>query len=105
MLDKLAEVEKRYMELEGMLSDPQLLGHQREYSRVAKERSELEEIVNCYREWRKVEREIQDNRQLMEETDEAIRELAKQELIDLRERKNLAEIELLALAVSIQREG
>ena len=61
MLDKLAEVEKRYLELEGMLSDPQLLGHQREYSKVAKERSELEEIVACYREWRKVEREIQDN--------------------------------------------
>ena len=87
MLDKLAEVEKRYLELEGMMSDPQLLGHQREYSKVAKERSELEEIVACYREWRKVEREIHDNRQLLEETDEAMRELAKEELIALRERR------------------
>ena len=87
MLDKLAEVEKRYMELEGMMSDPQLLGQQREYSKLAKERAELEELVACYREWRKVEREIHDNRQLLEEPDEAIRELAKQELIELRERK------------------
>jgi peptide chain release factor 1 len=66
MLDKLAEVEKRYVELEGMMSDPQLLGHQREYSKLAKERSELEEIVSCYREWRKVEHQINDNRQLLE---------------------------------------
>jgi peptide chain release factor 1 len=97
MLDKLAEVEKRYLELEGMLSDPQLLGHQREYSKVAKERSELEEIVACYREWRKVEREIQDNRQLLEETDEAMRELAKEELIGLRERKEALEERLKIL--------
>lgn len=97
MLDKLAEVEKRYQELEGMMSDPQLLGHQREYSRVAKERSELEEIVSCYREWRKVDREMQENRQLLEEADEAIRELAKEELIDLRERKEVLEERLKIL--------
>jgi peptide chain release factor 1 len=75
MLDKLLEVEKRYMELEGMMSDPQLVGQQREYKKVAKERSDLAEIVVCYREWRKVEQEIVDNRQLMDENDEAMREL------------------------------
>jgi peptide chain release factor 1 len=94
MLDKLAEVEKRYVELEGMMSDPRLLGQQREYSKVAKERSELEPIVNCYREWRKVEQEIQDNRQLLEENDEAMRELAKEELTTLRQRKDELENKL-----------
>ena len=54
MLDKLAEVEKRYMELEQMMSDPQLLGQQREYSKLAKERSDLESIVTCLQAWRKV---------------------------------------------------
>ena len=63
-----------------MMSDPQLLGQQREYSKLAKERAELEEIVGCFRDWRKVEQEIHDNRQLLEEADEAIRELAKEEL-------------------------
>src|SRR5499425_190529 len=87
MLDKLAEVEKRYEELERLMSDPQLLGQQREYSKLAKERSELEEIVSRYREWRRVEQEIQDNRQLLEENDEAIRELAKEEAGVLRQRK------------------
>jgi peptide chain release factor 1 len=92
MLDKLADVEKRYMELEGMMSDPQLLGQQREYSKLAKERAELEEIVVRYREWRKVEQEIQDNRQLLEEeNDEAMRELAKEEVAALRERKEALE--------------
>ncbi|MGH7783688.1 MAG: peptide chain release factor 1, partial [Candidatus Binatia bacterium] len=79
------------MELEGMMSDPQLLGQQKEYSKLAKERAELEEIVICYREWRKVEQEIQENRQLLEENDEAIRELAKEEVNALRQRKESLE--------------
>jgi len=94
MLDKLLEVEKRYIELEGMMSDPQLVGQQREYAKVAKERSDLEEIVVCYREWRKVEQEMADNRQLMDENDEAMRELVKEELTSLRERKEALETKL-----------
>jgi len=91
MLDKLADVEKRYMELEGMMSDPQLLGQQKEYSKLAKERAELEEIVICYREWRKVEQEIAENRVLLDENDEGIRELAKEEVNALRQRKEALE--------------
>jgi peptide chain release factor 1 len=97
MLDKLAEVEKRYVELEGLMLDPQLLHQQREYSKFAKERSELEEIVSRYREWRKVEQEIQENRQLLEENDEPIRELAKEELVLLRARKEELENKLKVL--------
>jgi peptide chain release factor 1 len=97
MLDKLSEVEKRYVELEKMMSDPQLLGQQREYSKLAKERAELEEIVHCFRDWRKVEQEIQGNRQLLEESDEAIRELAKEEIVSLRERKETLEERLKLL--------
>src|SRR5437870_3932399 len=97
MLDKLAEVEKRYVELESLMSDPQLLNQQREYSKFVKERAELEEIVACFREWRKVEQEIQNNRQLLEENDEGIRELAKEELVTLRQRKEALESQLKLL--------
>ncbi|MGH7830154.1 MAG: peptide chain release factor 1 [Candidatus Binatia bacterium] len=87
MLEKLAEVEKRYSQLESRLTDPQLLGNQREYTKIAKERSDLEEVVSCYREWKKVEQEIEGNRELLDEKDEAIRELAKEEVTVLRARK------------------
>lgn len=97
MLDKLAEVEKRYEELETLMSDPRLLGQQREYSKFAKERSELAEIVSRFRLWRKVEQEIQENRQLLEEKDEGIRELAKEELAALRQRKEELESHLKIL--------
>ena len=97
MLEKLAEVEKRYGELDLLLADPQLLGNQKEYSKVAKERSDLEEIVTSYRQWKKVDQEIQQNRELLEETDEAIRELAKEELTSLRQQKEELEEQLRLL--------
>jgi peptide chain release factor 1 len=94
MLDKLAEVEKRYEHLESLLSDPSFSGKQREYSKVAKERAELEELVHCYRDWKKTEQEIETNRDLLNENDEAMRELAKEELALLRERKERLEARL-----------
>jgi len=97
MLEKLAEVEKRYTELDQMLADPDLLANQKEYSKVAKERSDLEEVVTCYRRWRKVEEEIQQSRALLEEKDEGLRELAKEELSSLREQKEALETRLRLL--------
>jgi peptide chain release factor 1 len=97
MFDKLEEVEKRYQELEELMLDPNLLGQQKEYSKLAKERSELEEIVTSFRELKKVERETQENRLLLEENDEAMRELAKEELNALRERKEKLEERLKLL--------
>ncbi|HEY3304983.1 MAG TPA: peptide chain release factor 1 [Candidatus Binatia bacterium] len=97
MLDKLAEVEKRYTQLESLLSDPSFSGKQREYSKVAKERADLEELVVCYRDWKKIEQEIQSNRELLDESDEAMRELAKEELAALRERKEQLEARLKVL--------
>ncbi|MFB3107779.1 MAG: peptide chain release factor 1 [Candidatus Binatia bacterium] len=97
MLEKLAEVEKRYGELDRLLADPQLLSNQREYTKVAKERSDLEEVITCYRQWRKVDKEIEENRELLNEKDEALRELAKEELVALQEEKQNLESQLKLL--------
>jgi peptide chain release factor 1 len=91
MLDKLAEVEKRYTQLESLMSDPSLPGKAREYSKIAKERSDLEELVTAYRDWKKTEQEIESNKELLGDSDEALREMAKEELAQLRERKEQLE--------------
>src|SRR6185369_12921971 len=72
MLDKLAEVEKRYTQLEGLMSDPSLPGKTREYSKIAKERADLEELVTAYRDWKKTEQEIEANKELLGDSDEAL---------------------------------
>lgn len=83
MLDKLAEVEKRYGELEDCLADPKLLGNQKEYSRIAKERADLEEVVSCYRDLRKIEEQIAGNREMLDDEDAEMQVLAREELAQL----------------------
>ncbi|MBI4516888.1 MAG: peptide chain release factor 1 [Deltaproteobacteria bacterium] len=86
MLQKLEDVERRYVELERRLVDPEVIANRREYARLGKERADLEPIVSCYREWRKAGEEIEGHRALLDEDDPDIRELAKAELPALRER-------------------
>jgi peptide chain release factor 1 len=91
MLQKLEDVERRYVELEGALTDPAVIANRKEYARLAKERSGLEALVQCYREWRRVAGEVEGHRALLDEADAEIRDLAKAELPALRERLDALE--------------
>ncbi len=99
MLQKLEDVERRYVELERALIDPGVIGNRKEYARLGKERADLEEIVSRYREWKKLAAEVEGHKALLDEPDAEIRELAKAELPDLRERLQALEEELKRLLV------
>jgi len=97
MLEKLADVERRYVDLEERLIDPSLMDSRKEFARLAKERSELEPIVAAYREWKKLTREVEGHRSLLESTDADVRDLAKEELPALRQRVEALEQRLKLL--------
>ncbi len=86
MLDKLADVERRYADLEERLIDPAVMDNRRDFARLAKERADLEPIVTAYREWKKLTQEVGGHRSLLESSDADVRELAKEELPALRQR-------------------
>src|SRR6266446_931835 len=97
LLDKLTEVEKRYQELEVSLSGSEVVSNLKEYARLGKERSSLEEVVTCFRDWRKTGQEIESNKPLLEDNDPEVRELAREELASLREQHERLEMELRRL--------
>src|SRR5215510_9588700 len=97
MLDKLADVERRYVDLEERLIDPSVIGSRKDFARLAKERADLEPIVSAYREWKKLTQEVEGHRSLLESGDTEIRELAKQELPGLREQVEALEQRLRLL--------
>jgi peptide chain release factor 1 len=99
MLQKLAEVEQRYVDLERLLVDPAVIGNRKEYARLGKERADIEEIVQRYREWRKLQAEIDGHKLLLEEADPEMRELVKAELPGLRDRMEALEREMRRLLV------
>jgi peptide chain release factor 1 len=85
MFAQLKDVETRYHELEQLLSDPAVLGKPGVYQKYAKEHSDLSTLVEIYREYEKTSRRIEEDQTLLKDSDEEMRELAKEELPQLKE--------------------
>jgi len=97
MLDKLTGIEERFAEVERQLGDPSVFGNSREYAKLAKERSQLQEVVDRIRDYRRVLDEIAQHKSVLEGSDEELRELAKEELPALRQNQADLEAELRRL--------
>ena len=80
MFARLDDIKKRYKELESKLSDPDVIKDQKTFRQLAKEHSDLGEIVRTYDRYLQVQQEIEDNRQMLGDSDPEIRKLAKDEL-------------------------
>jgi peptide chain release factor 1 len=83
MFDKLEAVERKFVELEARLADPELANRPGEFRKLSLEHAELSELVAEYRRYRKLKREIASNRELAAEKDAAIAEMAREELARL----------------------
>jgi peptide chain release factor 1 len=81
LLDKLAGVETRYQELDGMLADPAVLANRQQMQKLAKEHSDLREVVETFRVHRDVSKRAVEARELQK--DPEMRELARQEEVEL----------------------
>jgi peptide chain release factor 1 len=97
MLDKIEELERRFQELEALLSDPVVIGNQPEFRKLSREHSDLSPLVDVYRRYRKVIEEIDENRELL--ADPEMKDMAAEELNSLEEEKTRldSEIRLLLL--------
>lgn len=85
MFDKLEVADNRYEEINLKLSDPQVIADQDEYRRLMKEFSELGEIVEKYREYKKVKSDITEAKELLDGTlDKDFRELVQLEFDEAR---------------------
>ncbi len=97
MFAKLKEIEKRYDELESALSDPAVINDHSKYQRYAKEHSDLYDIIDTYRKYERTVNQIAENQELLKESDNELRELAKEELPSLIEQQEMLEQQLKIL--------
>ncbi len=92
MFDKLEELVKRYEEIQNELSDGNVVTDQARFRKLMKESSDLSELVETYREYKKQKQNIEDSLEILDtESDDEMRELAKEELNSSKE--NVAELE------------
>jgi peptide chain release factor 1 len=81
MLEKLAEVEARYDELGAVLADPATVSDHNKLREYGIERSNLEEIVTIYRDYKGQLGELDEARTMLsEEKDADLREMAQEEI-------------------------
>src|SRR5512133_10126 len=94
VLKKLEAIERRFEELTHQLSDPAVASSGDRFRKVSKERASLEPTVNALQAWRKLVKDVADNEALLAEKDPELREMAKEELAQLRPKVEPAEEQL-----------
>ncbi|MES2613864.1 MAG: PCRF domain-containing protein, partial [Bdellovibrionota bacterium] len=67
MLAQLAKIERRFLEVESLLAHPDVISNQNEFRKLSKERSELEEIVDVYKDFKKIELDTKNTEELYQE--------------------------------------
>ena len=81
--EQIEKIHNRFNELEELLADPVVLAEYSRMNELAQERSEIEELVNAYRRYRIVEKQLAENQVLLAESDDEMRELAALEIAQL----------------------
>lgn len=86
MFQRIKDIEKRYEELERLLSDPAVIANRAEYQKLAKEHADLTPLIETFRDYESAGRQLDEAQQMLREGDEEFRELAKEEIPPLKER-------------------
>ncbi|MEN8188598.1 MAG: peptide chain release factor 1 [Thermodesulfobacteriota bacterium] len=86
MFDKFHDIEEKLSHLEGKLSDPSLISDQNAYQKVAREHAHLTKLNELNSGYRQAQADLIENKELLQEDDEELRELAKAEIEELKER-------------------
>ncbi len=85
MFDKLDFILEKYEELSQKVSDPEIINNQPMWQKHMKEMSEMEPIVNKYKEYKKAKSDMAGAKEMLDSGDEELREMAKIEISELEE--------------------
>jgi peptide chain release factor 1 len=94
---RLNEIEKRFDDLAAQMADPATLNNPDSYRKIAKQHNDLGEITGKYREWKKVSADLEGARQMLNEQDVELRQMAEEDIARLEPELERLEQELKIL--------
>lgn len=98
--EKLDQLDVRYQQMTQELSTPEIVSDSARFQKLAKQHSDLEEIVNKHREFKQIEKDLAGTRQMIVESEDAeMRHMAQEEERQLTTRKEQIERELKLLLI------
>ena len=87
MFEQLEKIEKRYVEIDRKMAEPEVATDLNRLQELAQERADIEPVVKDYREYREVEKSLEETRVMLNDSqEEEMVELAKQEIDKLEKR-------------------
>jgi len=99
MFDKLKGVEDRFKELERLLSDPKVVQDREAYQKYIREHAEISPVVDAYRQFKQVDRELDDSLDLLHDDDPEMKAMAAEEVERLEAEKARLKEELKMLLI------
>ena len=97
MFGKLEEIEAKYDKLEQELAQPDIFNDQDRYKKVSKAHADLADVVEVFREHKRLSQDLADNREMMADSDPEIRQMAKAEIESIEEQLPELEERLMIL--------
>ncbi|MDG2174606.1 MAG: peptide chain release factor 1 [Gammaproteobacteria bacterium] len=97
IITKLETLCDRYEELEGLLSDADIISDQNKFREFSKEYAELESLVNCFSEYQQVQTNHDEALELQKDSDPEVREMAEEEIASSESRLETLDLELQKL--------
>ena len=97
MIERLEAIEEKYNKLQAELANPDIYNDMEKMKTLSKESSDLAETVHTYDEYKKVLKNIEDDKSMLKDPD--MGELAKEELVMLEEEKVKLEEKLEILLI------
>ncbi len=94
MLEKLTSIEAKYNDITVSLAKPEVLGNAQDYQKYSKEQSDLQPIYEKIQQYKKIVEDMEAAEALLKGTDGDLKELALEELEELRKQRPAVEDEL-----------
>jgi len=96
LLNKLDILQDRFEELTALLGDAEVISDQTRFRAYSREYAEVEPVITAFKEWRKVQDDLEGAQALLKDSDPDLREMAVEEVREAKE-------QLAALEVQLQR--
>jgi len=97
--ERLEKMVLHFEELESLLSNPKIVSDPESLKKVSRQHRELMKIVNCYKEYKTVAKQLDDAKELLKDKDPTIVDMAKEELDFCEKEMERLEIELKKLLI------
>ena len=98
ILDRLNFIENKYDEMSSKISDPSVMANQKEWQKLCKEHSDMEVIVNKFKEFKKTVEDIESDKEMLKEKmEKELKDMVEDEIKELTEKKAIYEEEMRVL--------